>query len=73
MHMYLLLIRILIVKYIRLLNLDAKKIVQEKFIGTNRERQVLAKLFDVIRKGDTVVVESISRLGHKTLDILNII
>ena len=30
-------------------------------------------MFDVIRKGDTVVVESISRLGRKTLDILNII
>ena len=27
----------------------------------------------MIRKGDTVVVEGISRLGRKTLDILNII
>ncbi|KAB2501314.1 recombinase family protein [Bacillus cereus] len=50
-----------------------EKIVQEKFTGTIRERQGLAKLFDVIRKGDTVVVESISRLGRKTLDILSII
>ncbi|MBU4642980.1 recombinase family protein [Bacillus toyonensis] len=50
-----------------------EKIIQEKFTGTIRERQGLIKLFDVIRKGDIVVVESISRLGRKTLDILSII
>lgn len=50
-----------------------EKIIKEKFTGTIRERQGLVKLFDVIRKGDTVVVESISRLGRKTLDILGII
>lgn len=50
-----------------------EKIIQEKFTGTIRQRQGLVKLFDVIRKGDTVVVESISRLGRKTLDILSII
>ncbi|MGM2821244.1 recombinase family protein [Bacillus cereus group sp. Bce001] len=50
-----------------------EKIIKEKFTGTIRERQGLVKLFDVIRKGDTVVVESISRLGRKTLDILSII
>ncbi|MDR4241302.1 recombinase family protein, partial [Bacillus mycoides] len=50
-----------------------EKIIQEKFTGTIRKRQGLVKLFDVIRKGDTVVVESISRLGRKTLDILSII
>ncbi|MCU5669120.1 recombinase family protein [Bacillus cereus] len=50
-----------------------EKIIQEKFTGTIRERQGLVKLFDVIRRDDTVVVESISRLGRKTLDILNII
>ncbi|MEB4817470.1 recombinase family protein [Bacillus thuringiensis] len=50
-----------------------EKIITEKFTGTIRERQGLVKLFDVIRKGDTVVVESISRLGPKTLDILSII
>ncbi|MCY9509782.1 recombinase family protein [Paenibacillus larvae] len=50
-----------------------EKIVKEKFTGTVKERKGLHQLFDVIRKGDTVVVESISRLGRKTLDILNII
>lgn len=50
-----------------------EKIVKEKFTGTVKDQKGLHQLFDVIRKGDTVVVESISRLGRKTLDILNII
>ncbi len=50
-----------------------EKIVKEKFTGTIKDRKGLHQLFDVIRQGDTVVVESISRLGRKTLDILNII
>ncbi|PEM46682.1 recombinase family protein [Bacillus toyonensis] len=50
-----------------------EKIIQEKFTGTIRERQGLIQLFDVIRKGDTVVVDSISRLGRKTVDILHMI
>ncbi|MEK5101771.1 recombinase family protein [Cytobacillus sp. FSL M8-0252] len=50
-----------------------EKIVKEKFTGTVKDRKGLHQLFDVVRKGDTVVVESISRLGRKTLDILNII
>ncbi|NDI36291.1 recombinase family protein [Chengkuizengella sediminis] len=50
-----------------------EKIVEEKFTGTIKERSGLNQLFEVIRKGDTVIVESISRLGRKTLDILNII
>ncbi len=47
--------------------------MQEKFTGTIRERQGLINLFDVISKGGTVVVESIPRLGRKTLDILSMI
>ncbi|MDQ0862239.1 recombinase family protein [Bacillus sp. V2I10] len=50
-----------------------EKIVKEKFTGTIKDRSGLNQLFEVIRKGDTVVVESISRLGRKTLDILTII
>lgn len=48
-----------------------EKIVKEKFTGTVKDRKGLHQLFDVIRKGDTVAVESISRLGRKTLDILS--
>lgn len=50
-----------------------EKIVKEKFTGTIKDRKGLHQLFDMLRNGDTVVVESISRLGRKTLDILNII
>ncbi|PLR75463.1 resolvase [Bacillus sp. V3-13] len=50
-----------------------EKIIKEKFTGTIKDRKGLHQLFDVIRQGDSVVVESISRLGRKTLDILNII
>lgn len=49
-------------------NMDA-----EKFTGTIQNRQELVKLFDVLRKGDIVVIKSISRLGRKTLDTLIII
>jgi DNA invertase Pin-like site-specific DNA recombinase len=50
-----------------------EKMVQEKFTGTIKDRDGLNSLLDLIRKGDTVVVESISRLGRRTLDILSII
>ncbi|MCD4839741.1 recombinase family protein [Neobacillus sedimentimangrovi] len=49
------------------------RIIQEKYTGTKRDREGLQQLFDIVREGDTVVVESISRLGRKTLDILTII
>ena len=34
-----------------------EKIVKDKFTGTIKDRKGLHQLFDVIRKGDTVVVE----------------
>ncbi|MDH2331654.1 recombinase family protein [Paenibacillus polymyxa] len=50
-----------------------EKIIDEKFTGTVKDRQGLQNLMNVIRANDIVVVESISRLGRKTLDILSII
>lgn len=49
------------------------KLIQEKYSGTKKEREGLNKLLDTVRTGDTVVVESISRLGRNTIDILTII
>jgi len=46
------------------------KLIQEKYTGTKKDREGLTTLMNTVRKGDTVVVESISRLGRKTLDIL---
>lgn len=48
-------------------------IIKEKYSGTKRDREGLNDLMDRVEDGDTVVVESISRLGRKTLDILNIV
>lgn len=50
-----------------------EKIVHEKLSGTIKDREGIEQVFELIRKGDVVCVESISRLGRKTLDILNII
>lgn len=50
-----------------------EKIIQEKYTGTKRNRPGIEQLLQTIRKGDIVVVESISRLGRNTLDILNLI
>ncbi|KAF0816156.1 recombinase family protein [Cytobacillus sp. FSL R5-0596] len=50
-----------------------KKIIEEKFSGTVKDRKGLKTLMNVIRANDIVVVESISRLGRKTIDILTII
>lgn len=49
------------------------KLIEEKYTGTVKDREGLNKLLDIVRNGDTVVVESISRLGRKTIDILTLI
>ncbi len=54
-------------------NYGVDRIIEEKFTGTTKDRTGLNNLLDIIRKDDTVVVESISRLGRNTLDILNVI
>lgn len=51
----------------------AEKIIQEKFTGTQKKRPGITQLLQTIRPHDVVVVESISRLGRNTLDILNLI
>lgn len=49
------------------------KLITEKCTGTSKDREGLQKLLEVVREHDTVIVESINRLGRKTLDILSII
>ncbi|RFU70330.1 recombinase family protein [Peribacillus saganii] len=48
-------------------------LIKEKYTGTKRDREGLNDLMDRVQTGDTVIVESISRLGRKTLDILSIV
>ena len=45
----------------------------EKVSGKNTERLELKKMMEYIRGGDTLYVESISRLARSTKDLLNII
>lgn len=49
------------------------QLITEKYTGTKKDRAGLTQLLETVRTGDTVVVESISRLGRNTLDILTII
>ncbi|MFK5278814.1 recombinase family protein [Lacticaseibacillus paracasei] len=57
----------------QLMAYGAEKIIQEKFTGTRQRRPGITQLLQTIRAHDVVVVESISRLGRNTLDILNLI
>ena len=48
-------------------------IFQEKMSGTKRERPELNKLLSHIALGDTVIVESLSRLGRSTKDLIELV
>ncbi len=50
-----------------------EKIFTEKISGKDRNRPELQKMLDFVREGDTVVIESISRLARSTRDFLNIL
>ena len=49
------------------------KLIQEKFTGTTKKRDGLEELLKWAEPGDTIVVESISRLGRNTIDILQMV
>lgn len=49
------------------------KVFSEKVSGKDRNRPELQKMLDFVREGDTVVIESISRLARSTRDFLNIL
>lgn len=48
------------------------KMYSEKMTGTRRDRPQLERLLDDVREGDTVVIESLSRLGRSTQDLLSL-
>ena len=50
-----------------------EKVFTEKISGKDRNRTELQKMLDFVREGDTVVIESISRLARSTRDFLNIL
>ena len=49
------------------------RIFSEKLSGANTDRPQLRAMLDYVREGDTLCIESISRLGRSTKDLLNII
>lgn len=50
-----------------------EKVFAEKVSGKNMERPQLKAMLDFVRSGDTLVVESYSRLARSTVDLLTII
>ena len=52
-------------------NLD-RQLDALRMTGTKRNRPELAKILDRITKGDTVVIESLSRLGRSTKDLIEL-
>ena len=52
---------------------QADRSFSEKLSGANTDRPQLRAMLDYVREGDTLYIESISRLGRSTKDLLNII
>ena len=55
------------------LNIPEELIFREKISGKNTDRPELQKMLSCLRKGDTVVIESFSRLARNTKDLLDIV
>lgn len=53
-------------------NNDCDKIYTEKMSGTKTNRPELNKLKENVRNGDTIIVESWSRLGRSTKDLIEL-
>jgi len=53
--------------------IDERYRFMEKMTGTKANRPQLDRLKDEVREGDTVYIESLSRLGRSTKDLLELI
>ena len=49
------------------------KLFTEKMSGTNKSRPELDNLLSQLREGDTVIVESLSRLGRSTKNLIELV
>lgn len=54
-------------------NENCNEILTEKITGTKASRPGLERLKDKLRPGDTVIVESFSRLGRSTKDLIDLV
>ena len=53
--------------------LGVDEIFLDKASGKNTDRPELRRMLDYVRKGDTVIVESISRFARNTRDLLELV
>ena len=53
--------------------LGVDEVYIDRLSGKNTDRPELKKMMDYVRKGDTVIVESISRFARYTRDLLELI
>ncbi|MBB6215417.1 DNA invertase Pin-like site-specific DNA recombinase [Anaerosolibacter carboniphilus] len=54
-------------------DLGIDKFFMEKVSGKNTDRPQLKKMLEYVREGDTLYIESISRLARSTRDLLSIV
>ena len=52
---------------------NVNKIFTEKLSGKNTNRPELHRMLDYVREGDTLYIESISRLARSTKDLLSLV
>ena len=52
---------------------NAEKVFVDKASGKNTDRAAFKEMMAFVRAGDTVVVESISRIARNTRDLLSIV
>ena len=52
---------------------QVERVFAEKMSGKNADRPELKAMLEYVREGDTLYIESISRLGRSTRDLLSII
>jgi DNA invertase Pin-like site-specific DNA recombinase len=55
------------------MGIDERYRFMEKMTGTKADRPQLDRLKDEVREGDTVYIESLSRLGRSTKDLLALV
>ena len=58
---------------IMLRELDVDELFIDKASGKNADRPELRRMMEYVRRGDTVIVESISRFARNTRDLLELI
>lgn len=58
---------------IALKSYDIEKYFIEKVSGKNTDREELKKMLEYMREGDTIYIESFSRLSRSLVDLLNLV